>query len=616
MEVSQPNSYDGFRRDWRMWVQWWSLSTIGWLISWYVSLFAGPFIVGSIFQAILPEPDSSGSALGFGILAFMLLNFVSGILFGLIYTGLQALFLRNRTNISRRWIIAGTLSYLIAGPITLSNVGSLDKPSVVFLIVFSVSGLVASGIQWIVLRQHLRLAAHWICTSLLGSGCAVALLFGSQFQREACNYPRSSQAVTDAVALNGRFVLRVSDRCKGMDVWSSDGTDAGTKRILDVTNGRQYVLPRKFSIVNDQLFFAVPVPTGWEVWTSDGTESGTQRIKTFTVEEGTDPPTNFLALGNALYFTFATPEGDIGIWRSDGTATGTQLWRTLLSPPWSLNIPLLQIVAGKMYFVTVDPETNRLVLWQSDGTDAGTTKATDVLQSADWYRFVELDGRLFFTRSDHEYGQELWTSDGTVEGTRIVADINPDPQAFGPSDLTLFRGNVFFKTTDAEHGREVWRTDGTREGTFLLKDLLPGPDSLTRVMLTPLGNTLYIQSSDGEGGCTFWRSDGTPAGTVPIDGVCPGEQTLTDVNSTVYFAGYDERYGFELWKTDGTQVGTALVKDLLPGSLGSGPHYLTNVNGTLFFLANNAKYGLHGFEIWRSDGTATGTVLVKDVGRP
>ena len=48
----------------------------------------------------------------------------------------------------------------------------------------------------------------------------------------------------------------------------------------------------------------------------------------------------------------------------------------------------------------------------------------------------------------------------------------------------------------------------------------------------------------------------------------------------------------------------------LPGSYGSNPQYLTNVGGTLFFTAND---GINGTELWKSDGTAAGTVLVKDI---
>lgn len=68
--------------------------------------------------------------------------------------------------------------------------------------------------------------------------------------------------------------------------------------------------------------------------------------------------------------------------------------------------------------------------------------------------------------------------------------------------------------------------------------------------------------------------------------------------------------GAELWKSDGTQAGTVLVKDIRPGPGGSNPEGLVNVNGVLFFRAND---GVNGYELWKSDGTKTGTVLVRDI---
>ncbi len=65
-----------------------------------------------------------------------------------------------------------------------------------------------------------------------------------------------------------------------------------------------------------------------------------------------------------------------------------------------------------------------------------------------------------------------------------------------------------------------------------------------------------------------------------------------------------------MWKSDGTAAGTVLVKDIRPGSTGSFPRYLTAVGNTLFFQAND---GVSGYELWKSDGTAAGTVLVKDI---
>ena len=47
-----------------------------------------------------------------------------------------------------------------------------------------------------------------------------------------------------------------------------------------------------------------------------------------------------------------------------------------------------------------------------------------------------------------------------------------------------------------------------------------------------------------------------------------------------------------------------------PGFTGSMPGYFTAVGDLFFFTAND---GIHGYELWRSDGTEAGTVMVKDL---
>jgi ELWxxDGT repeat protein len=82
------------------------------------------------------------------------------------------------------------------------------------------------------------------------------------------------------------------------------------------------------------------------------------------------------------------------------------------------------------------------------------------------------------------------------------------------------------------------------------------------------------------------------------------------MGGTVFFTASTPATGRELWRTDGTAGGTQLVKDINPGAADALVDNLTPVDGVLYFLADD---GVNGSALWRTDGTAAGTVLVKDI---
>jgi ELWxxDGT repeat protein len=136
-----------------------------------------------------------------------------------------------------------------------------------------------------------------------------------------------------------------------------------------------------------------------------------------------------------------------------------------------------------------------------------------------------------------------------------------------------------------------------------------------------VNGTLFFSATNAVSGKELWKSNGTAAGTVLVKDINPGSYPngilhssypfdLTNVNGTLFFQALNGVSGIELWKSNGSAAGTVLVKDINSGSGSSSPVLLTNVNSTLFFRANN---GVSGIELWKSNGTAAGTVLVKDI---
>jgi ELWxxDGT repeat protein len=286
---------------------------------------------------------------------------------------------------------------------------------------------------------------------------------------------------------------------------------------------------------------------------------------------------------------------------------------------------------GRTLFFTADDGIHGRELWKSNGTKAGTVLVKDIYPGTGGEydpspdSLTRVGGTLFFTADDGTHGPELWKSDGTRSGTVLVKDIAPratgDGPGYGraPGSLTAVGGTLFFTVDDGTHGRELWKSNGTKAGTVLVKDIehidngYGGPSDLTAV-----GGTVFFNADNGTHGSELWKSNGTKAGTVLVKDIHPGPygsyaSALTESGGNVFFTARDGTHGPELWKSNGTTAGTVLVKDIRPDARGTyGPRSLTNAAGTLFFLLPSED-GTDGTHLWKSDGTETGTVVVKEL---
>jgi ELWxxDGT repeat protein len=226
---------------------------------------------------------------------------------------------------------------------------------------------------------------------------------------------------------------------------------------------------------------------------------------------------------------------------------------------------------------------------------------------------TDINGILYFRAYTDDDGIELWKSDGTTTGTVMVRDIWIGSGGAYPRDLTNVNGTLYFCGSDGTNGDELWKSDGTEPGTVMVRDIRASYGSSPK-FLTNVNGTLYFRANDGTNGEELWKSDGTTAGTVMVRDIRVGSGSstpryLTNVNGTLYFVALNDTGNdtlrWELWKSDGTTAGTVLVRSI------RGPNpYLTNVNGTLYFRSSD---GANGEELWKSDGTMAGTVMVRDI---
>jgi len=347
-----------------------------------------------------------------------------------------------------------------------------------------------------------------------------------------------------------------------LELWRTDGTGAGTFRLMQQPNygNLDALIPFKGGLVFGRMDSA----HGYEPWFTDGTIAGTRWIVDSSPGEWNT--INFLAdaavAGDHVYFSgTSSGRADQQPWRTDGTAVGTQ----------ELSAPDRGDSQSPYYFTSVGDSVfyiahNSELSHGSNLMKANTSSGESVLV----HRFVNtgspnsmwnVGGTLLFT-----INQELWRSDGTDAGTKKVSDLDRDPSCGGSRDPIVVDGVLFWFGEDTiyrlgipERSPELWRSDGTTAGTFRL--------------------------------ATFED----PYEGAVADSIRACSHPLLYHNGHIYFTGDDPIHGAELWVTDGTAAGTHLLYDINPGVASSDPGQYMIVGGTLFFTATAANSGR---ELW------------------
>lgn len=349
---------------------------------------------------------------------------------------------------------------------------------------------------------------------------------------------------------------------------------------------------------------------------SDGTSQGTFSVippgpfKNHAVTQFAD------SLGGLIFFSCmqyppSDPEEDPGLWRSDGTVAGTfpvthglrlGMNSSVVERPLALSLPEKSL----MLFSARPSDGTDFELWATDGTAEGTRLVKDVNPegSSNPRRMITFGGKLYFF-ADTPQGRELWRSDGTPEGTERVHGFPKND----PETLDLVQaGNALFILQGTEPGVEVWRSDGTEAGTERVLHL----PELFYYRNQATGRHLFLVVRDGLENYEMWAAGGTgEAARIFQAGANPHIKLLA-VGDHLAFSLEDD-HGHEPWWSDGTPEGTHRIADICPGpcsSFGVTSSFAGTYGGRAVIRADD---GVSGTEPWLTDGTAAGTWRLGDL---
>ena len=355
-----------------------------------------------------------------------------------------------------------------------------------------------------------------------------------------------------------------------------------------------------------ELFAGKDAGARYNLWVTDGTSSGTSELMVsgvypsglfpFGREGGFD--LNFAVLGGKVLFNGEDVVGNINLWVTDGTSVGT----SELAVPGAYSgmggffasiYPHFTALGSKAVFAGEDTSFH-YNLWVTDGTSAGTSelvvagaRASGLFAITFDPHFAAFGGKVLFEGYDATNRLNLWITNGTAAGTSEVTAAGAYSggrfNATAPisANFTVFGGKVVFEGTDAAHNRNLWVTDGTSAGTseLTVAGAFPSGGLFSGIEpdFTVLGSKVLFAAEDANGHETLWVTDGTSAGTSELN--VPGAYSLglfyggfsphfAVIGSKALFAGFDAAHHRNLWITDGTAGGTQEITATGPASQG------------------------------------------------
>ena len=360
---------------------------------------------------------------------------------------------------------------------------------------------------------------------------------------------------------------------------------------------------------------------------SDGTLLGTSQSDVLTSETESATVAEPVEDGIGLFFQSGASRAEPFAgrpWFSDGSAAGTGPVRFSAAERLEIFVENAVMVGQLIYFsAQIFGEGYRLYAFDQILREA---RAIPRLVGVEPFKIVKI-GEHGFVESG---SSPIVVADQYADGQliRINDDGSTDAVA-GPGsvgfdgyihEVVSMNGWLYFLGSEASLSSNIlslWRSDGTRSGTQRVR-ILTSMDVDPRSLRLVAGvNRLYAAFEESVGdSAIFWTSDGSTGGTRPVGGVLatgsilvptPGSNQVSRIFFTaddrLYFAGHQANSGWEIYSTDGTASGTQLISE--SATIGTSNALISDA-----VVAGGKLYYLRDFTLYVTSGTADSTMRI------
>lgn len=450
-----------------------------------------------------------------------------------------------------------------------------------------------------------------LCLSLSSLFLATRFAAAQTLVADINQLPKGSNPNLIRTAPNG-VVFLADSKEYGLELFQSDGTDAGTKLILDAAKGTASGNYLSVEVLNERCYFLTYEGTTVTLWRYNFLNGQLQALKDFTGINGASQSNYgfFTRAGNEVFFWIRTNTAG-ELWKIRANSTQVDQVATF---PDLIQLIEMGSVDNSVVF-SARHKSNSAQLWSSKGTNASTQLLKDFTGS-DPIAFGMLlyKGKLLFIAKEATYGQEIWATDGNT--ANLYLDVLPGSGSSFAQNLAVNNQTLFFVAHTANSGAEVWRSNGTPNGTQVTGNYFSNKQTsvhFRRLQVFDLG-VLTCLLNDTTKSEELWYFDvfgvrQYKVKTLSTPGYRDGKylQGISSAN-VFYFLAHDQQRGAELWTIrNSILTPPRLLKDIYPGKESPNISSLTPSSGRVFFSAEDDK---NGRELWMSNGTDK-TALVK-----